>query len=143
MSEDAKRSVPGALSAKPNSDDRKPSPAVTTATGKRVIIKSADMFQDMQKEAVDIAIGAFEKHSVEKDVAEYIKKEFDKRHGPTWHCIVGRNFEFWVMKNKSNAWFCAFSCYWGFSSLMRMGCAVEPNMLWLDQCLIDALGGGT
>lgn len=57
MSEDAKRSVPGALSAKPNSDDRKPSPAVTTATGKRVIIKSADMFQDMQKEAVDIAIG--------------------------------------------------------------------------------------
>lgn len=35
---------------------------------------------------------AFEKNSVEKDVAESIKKEFDKRHGPTWHCIVGRNF---------------------------------------------------
>lgn len=35
---------------------------------------------------------AFEKHGVEKDVAENIKKEFDKRHGPTWHCIVGRNF---------------------------------------------------
>ncbi|CAN6551350.1 unnamed protein product [Malus baccata var. baccata] len=92
MSEDAKRSIAGALSAKPNSDDRKPSSAVTTPAGKRVIIKSADMFQDMQKEAVDIAIGAFEKHSVEKDVAEYIKKEFDKKHGPTWHCIVGRNF---------------------------------------------------
>lgn len=29
---------------------------------------------------------------MEKDVAEQIKKEFDKRHGPTWHCIVGRNF---------------------------------------------------
>lgn len=25
-------------------------------------------------------------------MAESIKKEFDKRHGPTWHCIVGRNF---------------------------------------------------
>lgn len=35
---------------------------------------------------------AFEKHNVEKDVAEQIKKEFDKKHGPTWHCIVGRNF---------------------------------------------------
>jgi len=35
---------------------------------------------------------AFEKYNVEKDVAEQIKKEFDKRHGPTWHCIVGRNF---------------------------------------------------
>jgi hypothetical protein len=35
---------------------------------------------------------AFEKHTMEKDIAEYIKKEFDKNHGPTWHCIVGRNF---------------------------------------------------
>ncbi|KAG4969431.1 hypothetical protein JHK85_035852 [Glycine max] len=37
-------------------------------------------------------IQAFEKYNVEKDVAEQIKKEFDKRHEPTWHCIVGRNF---------------------------------------------------
>ncbi|GFZ13984.1 dynein light chain type 1 family protein [Actinidia rufa] len=51
------------------------------------------MGEDMQKETVDIAIAAFEKHNVEKDVAEYIKKEFDKKHGPTWHCIVGKNFE--------------------------------------------------
>lgn len=35
---------------------------------------------------------AFEKHNVEKDAAEYIKNEFDTKHGPTWHCIVGRNF---------------------------------------------------
>lgn len=25
-------------------------------------------------------------------MAERIKKEFDKKHGPTWHCIVGSNF---------------------------------------------------
>ncbi|GMN62385.1 hypothetical protein TIFTF001_031473 [Ficus carica] len=94
MSDDAKRSVPGAPSAKLNSDDRKPLPAsVAAASGKRVVIKSADMFGDMQKEAIDIAIAAFEKYGVEKDVAENIKKEFDKRHGPTWHCIVGRNFD--------------------------------------------------
>ncbi|EXC03953.1 Dynein light chain 2 [Morus notabilis] len=93
MSDDAKKSVPGALSAQLKSDDRKPLPASAAApAGKRVVIKSADMFGDMQKEAVDIAIAAFEKHSVEKDVAESIKKEFDKKHGPTWHCIVGRNF---------------------------------------------------
>lgn len=29
---------------------------------------------------------------MEKDVAESIKKDFDRRHGATWHCIVGRNF---------------------------------------------------
>ncbi|PON62021.1 Dynein light chain [Parasponia andersonii] len=95
MTEEAKRSsVPGALTAKLNSDDRKPLSAAATASppGKRVVIKSADMFGDMQKEAIEIAIAAFEKNSVEKDVAEHIKKEFDKKHGPTWHCIVGRNF---------------------------------------------------
>jgi dynein light chain LC8-type len=37
-------------------------------------------------------VQAFEKHTMEKDIAEYIKKEFDRNHGPTWHCIVGRNF---------------------------------------------------
>ncbi|KAK7861065.1 uncharacterized protein LOC112026495 [Quercus suber] len=100
MSEDAKRSIQGALAMKPlSSDDRKPSSAAAAATpptGKRVIIKSADMLPEMQKEAVDTAISAFEKHGVEKDVAEHIKKEFDKKHGSTWHCIVGRNFGSYV-----------------------------------------------
>uniref|UniRef100_A0A2C9WBM2 Dynein light chain n=1 Tax=Manihot esculenta TaxID=3983 RepID=A0A2C9WBM2_MANES len=89
--EEPKRSITGGLVGKPISDDRKVSPA-TAPTAKKVIIKNADMKDDMQKEAVDIAIAAFEKPSVEKDVAEHIKKEFDRRHGPTWHCIVGRNF---------------------------------------------------
>ncbi|KAL3508115.1 hypothetical protein ACH5RR_033497 [Cinchona calisaya] len=101
MSEEAKRMVGGAAPAvaKSLSDDRKftsGSAPTSTAAGKKVIIKSADMKDEMQKEAVDIAIGAFEKNGVEKDVAELIKKEFDKRHGPTWHCIVGRNFGSYV-----------------------------------------------
>lgn len=41
-------------------------------------------------------IQATDKWSVEKDIAAYIKKEFDSRHGPTWHCIVGRNFGSYV-----------------------------------------------
>ena len=48
---------------------------------------------------------ALEKYNIEKDIAAYIKKEFDKKFSPTWHCIVGRNFgkqvrfggvEFWA-----------------------------------------------
>lgn len=31
-----------------------------------------------------------------QDIAAYIKKEFDKRYNPTWHCIVGRNFGSYV-----------------------------------------------
>ena len=35
---------------------------------------------------------ALEKYNIEKDIAAFIKKEFDKKYNPTWHCIVGRNF---------------------------------------------------
>ncbi|XP_039040225.1 dynein light chain 1, cytoplasmic-like, partial [Hibiscus syriacus] len=91
-SEEAKRSINGAPMVKPTTDDRKLSPAFTAESAtstppKKVVIKSADMKDELQKEAVNIAISAFEKNNVEKDVAEYIKKEFDKRHGPTWHCV--------------------------------------------------------
>ncbi|XP_021770833.1 dynein light chain 1, cytoplasmic-like [Chenopodium quinoa] len=90
MSEETK---PPIDAAKPGAEDRKPP---LMGAGKRIIIKNADMADDMQKEAIDIAIAAFEKVNVEKDVAESIKKEFDKKHGPTWHCIVGRNFGSYV-----------------------------------------------
>ncbi|MCJ1312709.1 Dynein light chain [Agyrium rufum] len=55
-------------------------------------IKSVDMNEDMQQEAVELATEAMEKFTIEKDIAQYIKKEFDSRKGATWHCIVGRNF---------------------------------------------------
>ncbi|CAD5328062.1 unnamed protein product [Arabidopsis thaliana] len=120
-------------------DDRRsslPEVEASPPAGKRAVIKSADMKDDMQKEAIEIAISvslsyslfvvypilfthlvisgvrfqlsvvlsksqfvdlkAFEKYSVEKDIAENIKKEFDKKHGATWHCIVGRNFGSYV-----------------------------------------------
>lgn len=31
-----------------------------------------------------------------QDIAAFIKKEFDKKHSFTWHCIVGRNFGSYV-----------------------------------------------
>jgi len=35
---------------------------------------------------------ALEKYNIEKEIAAHIKKSFDSKYGPTWHCIVGRNF---------------------------------------------------
>ena len=55
-------------------------------------VQSTDMPDDMQQDAMDSAILAFQKHSCENDIAAYVKKEFDKKYDPTWHCIVGRNF---------------------------------------------------
>merc|ERR1712014_481730 len=48
-------------------------------------IKSADMTEDMQQEAIEVAQEAMDKFSIEK-------RTFDERKGSTWHCIVGRNF---------------------------------------------------
>jgi dynein light chain LC8-type len=59
---------------------------------RKAVIKNADMSDEMQQDAVDVASAALAKHGVEKDVAAHIKKEFDKKYNPTWHCIVGRNF---------------------------------------------------
>ncbi|KAJ2998973.1 Dynein light chain 2, cytoplasmic [Globomyces sp. JEL0801] len=61
-------------------------------TDRKAVIKNADMSEEMQQDAVDCATQAMEKYNIEKDIAAFIKREFDKKYNPTWHCIVGRNF---------------------------------------------------
>ena len=63
---------------------------------KKAVIKNADMEENMQRDAVDIAAQALDKFNIEKDIAAHIKKEFDKKYNPTWHCVVGRNFGSYV-----------------------------------------------
>ncbi|KAL0935338.1 dynein light chain type [Colletotrichum truncatum] len=48
--------------------------------------------EDMQQECIEVAQEAMTKFTIEKDIAQHIKRTFDERKGPTWHCIVGRNF---------------------------------------------------
>lgn len=63
---------------------------------RKAVIKNADMPEEMQQDAVDCATQAMEKYNIEKDIAAFIKREFDKKYNPTWHCIVGRNFGSYV-----------------------------------------------
>ncbi|EPS41418.1 hypothetical protein H072_4686 [Dactylellina haptotyla CBS 200.50] len=58
----------------------------------KAAIKSVDMAEAMQEDAVAVARKAMEDFHIEKDIAQHIKKEFDGKYGSTWHCIVGRNF---------------------------------------------------
>ncbi|KAI7846404.1 hypothetical protein COHA_000114 [Chlorella ohadii] len=67
-----------------------------SSTERSATVKASDMTEDMQQDATSTAIQALDKFTIEKDVAAYIKKEFDSKHGPTWHCIVGRNFGSYV-----------------------------------------------
>ncbi|KAF8141985.1 outer dynein arm light chain 8 [Boletus edulis] len=64
--------------------------------GPKAVIKNVDMAEDMQQESIDVASAALEKYAIEKDIAAQIKKEFDRRHGPTWHVVVGKNFGSYV-----------------------------------------------
>ena len=66
----------------------------------KAIIKNVDMAEEMQQDSVDIATAALEKFSVEKDIAANIKKEFDRKYGPTWHVVVGKNFGSYVTHGK-------------------------------------------
>jgi dynein light chain LC8-type len=43
----------------------------------------------MQQDAINVSTKAIDMYNIEKDIACYIKKEFDRKHNPTWHCIVG------------------------------------------------------
>jgi len=63
---------------------------------KAAVIKNADMAPDLQSDAIECATQALDKFNIEKDIAGYIKKEFDRKHNPTWHCVVGRNFGSYV-----------------------------------------------
>jgi len=63
---------------------------------KKAVIKNADMPEEMQSDATECAKQALDKYNIEKDIAAFIKKEFDKKYNPTWHCIVGRNFGSYV-----------------------------------------------
>jgi dynein light chain LC8-type len=68
-------------------------------------LKSADMGPDMQEMAEDTARAALrvlKDDSLETDLAKFIKVEFDKKFGPTWHCIVGRNFGSFVTHESTN-----------------------------------------
>ena len=80
----------------PSAGDAMSSNAPASVGAPKAIIKNVDMAEEMQQDAVDIATAALEKFSIEKDIAASIKKEFDRKNGPTWHVVVGKNFGSYV-----------------------------------------------
>lgn len=66
------------------------------STDSKILVRNVDMSEEMHQEAIECATQALEKYNIEKDIAAYIKREFDKKYGSTWHCVVGRNFGSYV-----------------------------------------------
>ena len=94
---------------------------IGAANGPKATIKNVDMTEEMQQEAVDVASAALEKYNIEKDIAAQIKKEFDRRHGPTWHVVVGKNFGSYVTHGEFRLVVLSWSL--SFASPIIMMCA--------------------
>ena len=47
------------------------------------------MTQEMQQNAISYSIQALEMFTIDKDIAMFLKKEFDKKYGRNWQCKVG------------------------------------------------------
>ena len=56
----------------------------------RIII--CEMTEEMKEDAVKESRQAAEKNGSEKDVSLAVKKFFDNKYSPCWHCVVGKSF---------------------------------------------------
>jgi dynein light chain LC8-type len=64
----------------------------------KAVVGDTDMTDKMQVHAMRCASEALDLHDVTdcKDIACYIKKEFDKSYGPGWQCVAGTSFGSYV-----------------------------------------------
>ncbi|XP_064488707.1 uncharacterized protein LOC135400746 [Ornithodoros turicata] len=69
---------------------------MASAPNKKIVVKASDIPEHMQQEAIKVAVEAIERHKILRDVAAFIKTEFDRKFMPTWHCVVGRSFGSYV-----------------------------------------------
>ncbi|KAI8975259.1 dynein light chain 1, cytoplasmic [Mycotypha africana] len=110
----------------------------------KAVIKAVDMSEEMQQEAIECSTQALEKYNIEKDIAAHIKREFDRKYGPTWHCVVGRNFGSFVTHENIYAILqvmvvVAFGCILaklGYFSNDKQKWLSKLNMIFFTPCLL-------
>ncbi|KAE8543556.1 hypothetical protein D1P53_000271 [Cryptococcus gattii VGV] len=75
----------------------------------KAIIKSVDMSEEMQQKVVETVFESFDRYDQEKDIAMYVKKQFDRLYGTTWHCVIGKNFGSFVTHGKHTTFYPALN----------------------------------
>ena len=81
-------------SGKQNED--KSDKAQQDSKNERGIVKNADMSEEIQSDALLIVTEALEKFKSEKDIVENIEDTMNKKHLPTWHCVIGPHYGSYV-----------------------------------------------
>jgi len=52
----------------------------------------ADINDELQQDAIRLATEAIQKFPTEREMAQHVKKEFDRLHKPAWNCVIGKSF---------------------------------------------------
>ena len=65
-------------------------------------IIQSDIDDDIVDFAVQTAVEALEKYSVEKELSTYIKEKFDESYNEFWHVVVGEDFSVSLTHNSRN-----------------------------------------
>ncbi len=58
----------------------------------KAIIQETAMPDEMQVAAAESSEAASERYNTFEAIAKYIKHDFEKRYGNTWHCVAGTKF---------------------------------------------------
>ncbi|VDL95519.1 unnamed protein product [Schistocephalus solidus] len=58
----------------------------------KAVVKQADMLEEMQQEAVNHAYEALQCEGQYMDIAKHVRCHFDRLYGPSWSCVVGKDF---------------------------------------------------
>lgn len=58
----------------------------------KAYVKQADMLEQMQQEAVNHAYEALHCNNQYMDIAKHVRTHFDRAYGPSWSCVVGKDF---------------------------------------------------
>ncbi|GAA51262.1 Dynein light chain [Clonorchis sinensis] len=59
---------------------------------KKAQVIKAEMDTELQDEAIHTAAEACDRYDELSEIIEFVKKEFDKKHGQCWHCFAGTSF---------------------------------------------------
>ncbi|XGW28785.1 hypothetical protein V3C99_008518 [Haemonchus contortus] len=57
-----------------------------------ILLKETNASKAKASDAILLLGRAIEECGIENEIATFLKKKFDEKHGDTWQCIVGRNF---------------------------------------------------
>lgn len=60
--------------------------------GTEAVVKMSVMHPDIEQDCIDCAAEALTRFTEQRSVAQWMKRELDRKYGSVWHVIVGRHF---------------------------------------------------